>query len=62
MLSCNQYALPSRDGVPNGLEIGEGYQVKGVLLMGLGRSMKGLVNRFAWVRWRAGIATYGLIR
>lgn len=31
MLSCNQRTLPSRDGVPNGLEIGEGYQVKGVL-------------------------------
>lgn len=30
--------------------------------MGLGRSLKGLVNRFAWVRWRAGIATYGLVR
>lgn len=62
MLSCNQDTLPSRHCVPNGLEIGEGCGVKGVLQMGLGRSMKGLVNRFAWVGWRAGIATYGLVR
>lgn len=39
MLSCNHYTLPSRDGVSNGLEIGEGYQGKGVLQMALGRSI-----------------------
>lgn len=59
---CDQGRFPSRDSLPNGLEMWEGYRVKGVMHVGLGRSMKGLMNRFAWAGWRAGIAICGLVR
>lgn len=52
MLRCNQGRLPSRDSRPNGLETRESYRVLYV----------GLVNRFAWVGWRAGVATCRLVR
>lgn len=52
MLRCNQGRRPGRDSIPNGLEVGEGYRVLHM----------GLVNRFAWVGWRAGVASCRLVR
>lgn len=38
---CDQGRFPSRDSLPNGLEMWEGYRVKGVMHVGLGRRHEG---------------------